>query len=816
MESLPNRQETAAWRRSSIAVLRCLAILAAIGPTFVLAQGIDNSSRASAGCVLSPPAIAGTSYDQASNPIRPFSERDAPSNLALRLAQVAGSPPIVPPTVTPSQPGQPTIVLSSTKNSDSAAQVSVREQGANDHQIEIIRPILVTADDANSPSPGYQSWMGGPAERLAQNPVATEIIRPGIPAIQVPLSASAGSSSASPAGAGLAGGQPAGAQPSDAAREMQGIGSPFDPSQFRLPTLGLPPGLGIPEPTAEIKKEYGQFVEREIAPENTIQVVVGRAKVIVLREKPRRIYAPDESVAGIQIVTDLEIAVVGKRQGTTVLNLWFPDPRDPNNPQRDRTLSYMVVVLNDPECAALDVLAERKRLEAQVKAYEQALKVLEKEIKEAFPDSAVQLSLVGEQVVVHGECKDVVEAAQILRIVAEHSPTRRRTAITPSNNVGVTFIPGLGDQAAAVDAIRQLLAGTPNLVNLLRIPGEQQVMLMVTVAEVDRTAARTIGMDWSITKVNSLGQQVFSFAQTTGGAVTSGNLPAAIAFDNVNGNILLGIQALRTMNFARSLAEPNLTTLDGKPANFLAGGSFPIPNSIVLPGGAAQSVTYQNFGVALQFTPFITDRNRIRLQLNASVSTPSTSTTSVNGAQVPSQIAQRQFQTTVELREGQTLAVAGLIQNNFSGTSNRVPLWGDLPIIGRTGGVDSLSSGEQELVVLVTPVLVHPLEQCQTPPLPGNDIFEPGDIEFYLLGHLEGRRTEDYRASVRTDFDRQTRFCECNDLFIIGPHGTTYGCCKLGNCPCPRPAVSNPPAASNPLPEPVLTPVPHTDGPSAP
>ena len=350
----------------------------------------------------------------------------------------------------------------------------------------------------------------------------------------------------------------------------------------------------------------------------------------------------------------------------------------------------------------MDVLAERRRLEAQVKAFEQALKVLEKEIKEAFPDSAVQLSLVGEQVVVRGEAKDAVEAAQILRIVAEHSPTRRRTAVTLSNNVNVNFIPGLGDEAAAVDAIRQLLAGNPNLVNLLRVPGEQQVMLMVTVAEVDRTAARTIGMDFSISK----GQFTFAQAITGAAAAAAGNLPVSID----NGNILLAIQALRTMNFARSLAEPNLTTLNGKPANFLAGGSFPIPNSVILPGGAAQSVTYQNFGVSLQFTPYITDRTRIRLNLNASVSTPSTATTSVNGAQVPSQITERQFQTTVELREGQTLAVAGLIQNNFSGTSNRVPLWGDLPLIGRTGGVDSVSSGEQELVVLVTPVLVHPLE----------------------------------------------------------------------------------------------------------
>ena len=365
------------------------------------------------------------------------------------------------------------------------------------------------------------------------------------------------------------------------------------------------------------------------------------------------------------------MAIVGKKPGTTVLNLWFPDPRDPNNPQKDRTLSYMVVVLADPERAALEVLAERKRLEAQVKAFEQALKVLEREIKEAFPDSAVQLSLVGEQVVVRGEAKDVVEAAQILRIVAEHSPTRRRTAVNLSNNVNVTFIPGLGDQAAAVDAIRQLLAGNPNMVNLLRVPGEQQVMLMVTVAEVDRTAARTIGMDFSISK----GQ--FTFAQVGHGGGRGGRRqPAGVhrQRQHTPGHPGPANHELR--------AEPGGTQPDHArwQVGELSGRRvLPHPQQRHSPRRRRQSVTYQNFGVSLQFTPYITDRNRIRLQLNASVSTPSTATTSVNGAQVPSQITQRQFNTTVELREGQTLTVAGLIQNNFSGTSNRVPLWGDLP-----------------------------------------------------------------------------------------------------------------------------------------
>ena len=436
----------------------------------------------------------------------------------------------------------------------------------------------------------------------------------------------------------------------------------------------------------------------------------------------------------------------------------------------------MIVVLPDFERDTLAVLQERKRLEAQVKAFEQALKVLEAEIKKAFPDSAVQLSLVGDQVVVRGESKDVIEAAQILRIVAQHTPTARRSKVEP-RSVNVAFIPGLGDEQAAVAAIREILEGSPNMVNLLRVPGEQQVMLMVTVAEVNRNAARSIGVNFDVKAgAAEVGQFTGGLLTALASHGTSANLP--ISLDN--GQLFIAIQALRTLSLARSLAEPNLTTLNGKPANFLAGGSFPIPTSVVTPGGAAQSVSYQNFGVSLQFVPYITDRDRIRLQLNASVSTPSTAQTQVSGASVPSQITQRNFSTTVELREGQTLSVAGLIQNNMSTSSNRVPFWGDLPIIGRTGGLDNVTSQEQEIVILVTPLLVHPLDMCKTPPLPGNDVFEPGDVEFYLLGHLEGRRTQDYRASVRSDYCRQKRFCDCNNVFIIGPHGSTYGCCQSG------------------------------------
>ncbi len=710
-------------------------------------------------------------------------------------------------------------------------QLSIRPQGSYNYQTEIVHSAPVGDLNSSTADNTY---------RLAQNTAGPEIIRPSSPAT-----------------------------PNVQPANPQVAPEPENRFQNLLPSAGPPPTLG-PVPAAEVEREYARFADGQIEPKETIQVLVGHSVVKVLWEKPRRLYIPNEEYAMCQVVTDQQIAIVGKKPGRTVLDLWFPDPRNPNDPSKDRALSYMIVVLPDTGQTELQRWLEKKRFDAELEAYKKALKVLEGQIKEAFPDSAVQLSMIGEQVVVRGEAKDVVEAAQILGIVAEHAPASNRRrglaqssgdtsgrggnvnlnlslgtsnegaaigglqnalqGLSPGGNLSLNA--GPGQTQAALNAIQQILSGAPNVVNLLRVPGEQQVMLMITVAEVDRTAARTIGMDFSITKggmafAQNIGQGLnigSAAAGTVSGATgispaaqalrdVGGNLPTSID----NGNVLMGIQALRTMNFARSLAEPKLTTLNGKPAEFLAGGSFPIPNSIVLPGGAAQSVTYQNFGVALQFTPFITDRNRIRLQLNASVSTPSTSTTQVSGAAVPSEITQRQFNTTVELREGQTLTVAGLIQNNFSGQSNRVPFWGDLPLIGRTGGIDSLTSGEQELVVLVTPVLVHPLEQCQTPALPGNNIFEPGDVEFYLGGQLESRRCEDYRASVRTDFARQRRYCECDDLFIIGPHGTTYGCCNLGNCPCPRPAVGNPapsagppPSAADglPTPEPVPTPGP--------
>jgi pilus assembly protein CpaC len=562
--------------------------------------------------------------------------------------------------------------------------------------------------------------------------------------------------------------------------------SPFASEQIRLPLLdGRRPVGSTPLPSHETMEQFRQYVAGTVDPQNTLDLVVGRPRILLLKESPLRVQIADENVARVTVISNTELSVDGMSVGTTVLNLWFGEPA------RERVLSYLVRVIPDPE--------QKERLERVYAA-------LTDEINQAFPDSVVRLSLVGDKVVVSGQAKDIIEAAQILRVVSANAPGAGRDDYSaeeiPVGSVNVVAavdeFGNLPEQGLQNFLLRDI---GRNVINLLEVPGEQQVMLRVTVAEVNRAAARSIGVDFTI--MNDAGTAVFS--SLTGGllpttvsggststSVVGGNLPVNID----NGQVFLAIQALRNLNLARSLAEPTLTTLNGQPAQFRAGGEFPVPAATQAFGGVGQGVAFVPFGVQLRFVPYITDRDRIRLQVGASVSTrdPSLGTnvggSALAGGTSVSGLSSRTFQTTVELREGQTLAVAGLVQNNFGASTVRVPLLGDWPIVGNLFGRNSSAHAEQELVILITPELVHPLQACETPPLPGSDVFEPGDVEFYLLGRLESRRAEDFRSSVRTDIDRMKQYRECTDRFILGPTGQTYGCCgvlwrdghRQGNC----------------------------------
>lgn len=550
--------------------------------------------------------------------------------------------------------------------------------------------------------------------------------------------------------------------PAEFPAARNGNDAPPPAASGRLEALGAPRFFGAtPRPTPEVRTQEQRFVERLVDPESLLDLVLHRHRLMVLKQVPRRIQIADDEVAAYGLVTERELSIVGKKTGTTVLNLWFDDPA---NPGGQTILSFLVRVLPDPEA--------KERLERVYKA-------LEAEINRTFPNSVVRLSLAGDKIVVEGDARDVEEGVQILRVVRANAPQERPENI-PVGNVNVYAGPEAvasaggdgpesdGDGFAPPTLQNFLVAGGPSVINRLRIPGEHQVSLKVTVAEVNRSALRSIGSNLSVGGADASFFSLFPGLGTVGGNVLIND-----------GDFSLALNALRRLNLARSLAEPNLVTLNGRPANFLAGGSFPVPQITGFTGAGLQGVQFIPFGVQLTFTPYVSDRNRIRLNVQAQVSTRDDSVlqTNIGGSSVPS-LTERTFRTQVELRHGQSLAVAGLLQNNFGASSERVPLFGDVPILGRLFSNDVTSYDEQELVIVVTPELVHPLDACL--PLPGSDVFEPSDCEFYLLGRLESGQGYDYRSTVNTWWNAAPRgagrsFRQAQQRCIVGPSGHSDG-----------------------------------------
>jgi pilus assembly protein CpaC len=522
-----------------------------------------------------------------------------------------------------------------------------------------------------------------------------------------------------------------------------------------------------PRPSKEVQEEFGKFIDRQVDPTNTLKVVVGRQTLLVLKQPAKKTQLPDEKTATAELLTPKELAVTGKEPGSTVLNLWFTDPDDAT---KEKILSYLVLVIEDPD-----------RLERR----EESFRILQDKINRKFPDSVVRLTLLNNKLLVCGQAKDGFEAQQILRVIGVNVAQQPALPIEQVNlnvTAGPAGLPagGLGD----------FLLETPSgekyaVVNLLRVPGEQQVLLHVKVAEINRTAARSIGLNFEVfnkggaqviaSTVGGIAGQMVSTAANVGtGGVSSAanNLPIDIG----NGRLIAAVDALKNLDFARSLAEPTLTAINGQQASFQAGGEFPVPVVTGFTAAGLQGVTFVPFGVQLHFTPYITDKDLIRLAVSAEVSTlaPGLSATTGGAAGTPG-LNTRNFQTTVELRSGQTLAVAGLIQNNFGADAARVPLFGEVPIFGRLFAFDKTSSGEQELIMLVTPELVHPVDPGECLPLPGGDTFEPGDLEFYLLGRLESRRPYDFRSPVMTELSREARYRHCEQIYIFGPQGYSDG-----------------------------------------
>ncbi len=263
----------------------------------------------------------------------------------------------------------------------------------------------------------------------------------------------------------------------------------------------------------------------------------------------------------------------------------------------------------------------------------------------------------------------------------------------------------------AIDIARA--SGAKTVINNIHGPSASQVLLKVRFAEITRTGSESFASQLNALNIHELRPGGRGTDWTTE-TFSDGLVHLFLSGDNTSFEAI--INALRKKGEFRELAEPTLLALDGDSASFLAGGEFPFP--VLQGGGASNAVTIQwrEFGVRLNFRPFITDGGGIRLHLSPEVSSLDFANGLVlNGFRIPT-IQTRRAETTVELQAGQHLAIAGLLDNSLTTNGTKIPLLGDLPIIGTFFRSSANDQSRRELLVVITPEIVEP--STTMPPMP--------------------------------------------------------------------------------------------------
>jgi pilus assembly protein CpaC len=289
-----------------------------------------------------------------------------------------------------------------------------------------------------------------------------------------------------------------------------------------------------------------------------------------------------------------------------------------------------------------------------------------------------------------------------------------------------------------------------DVTNSLSIAANQQVNLEVRFVEVNRTAGKELGINWNLSRNNDgvrTGSGVFNLEPRppiAGLGALSNTLPfgtivAGFLNNGVSPDLL--ITALEQRRLARRLAEPNLTALSGEPASFHAGGEFPIP---IAQEDNKVTVEFKEFGVRLKFTPVVLDDGLINLKIEPEVSELDAANSiqlTQDGVRIPG-LSVRRASTSVELRDGQSFAIAGLLQTVNQKTADQVPWLGDVPVLGTLFRSSSFQKRESDLVIIVTPRLARPVGAGQVLATPLDNPISSNEPEFFLFGKQEIPRRE--------------------------------------------------------------------------
>ena len=460
-------------------------------------------------------------------------------------------------------------------------------------------------------------------------------------------------------------------------------------------------------------------------PTTALEVALYKSSVMSLNSPVKRISVGSPDIADLLLLRSTELYVLGKDLGTTNVLLWDAD----------------------------DVLIATVSVEVT-----HDLSSLKQKLHELMPNEAIEVRAAQRSIVLSGTVSsptNVTAAVAIAKGYLAQAGTAKEKEMFE--------VQGQGGQE-----------GSGEVINLLQVGGAQQVMLEVTVAEISRRELRKFDMHFN---------SILNSSRWTSGAVNGGaSFPDAINADGLRVPVFGGaapwgpaidefapndlfiedkglfaglltndflinvtIEAAKENGLAKILAEPNLTTLSGQEAKFLSGGEFPIP---VPQGDDNVTIEFKEFGVGVGFLPIVLGDGRINMVLNVSVSELSNANSVAVGSGgssssflVPS-LTKRSANSTVELMDGQTIGIAGLLNENMREVINKFPGLGDIPILGHLFRSQEYIKGETELVILVTPHLVKPISPGDIK-LPTDSFVEPNDAEFYLLGRMEGSASTD-------------------------------------------------------------------------
>lgn len=286
--------------------------------------------------------------------------------------------------------------------------------------------------------------------------------------------------------------------------------------------------------------------------------------------------------------------------------------------------------------------------------------------------------------------------------------------------------------------------------NLMSVGGVQQVMLKVRFAEMQRSVSKALRSSISLGNASGSTNVVGSTGSLTSGATLSGR-QGALAFNFGVDSLQVGLllEALEQKGVVRTLAEPNLSALSGQEAKFLAGGEYPIP---VSQEDGVVTIEFKPFGIELNFIPRVVDGDLINLELKAAVSAIDTANAiTANGLSVNA-FSRRETETTVELRDGESFAVAGLVEDEFRDNSGQVPWLGDIPVLGALFRSADYQREQTELVIIVSAHLVTPT-RGEALSLPTDRIKPPSEAELFLLGRTVHSQQGPASEVAKQDFN---------------------------------------------------------------